>query len=310
MEREFSWKNMREINRLIVEVAKGNFAYKIPRSNFKDLIEALSQRLNMMTEDLRENLKHIYYVNPHKNYQLLYNMSLILNDSHLITGCSENAFALFKRNRKDLIGRDFESIISKDSMPVWEEIRQVIKNNFSSNSTYRLEYVTGERLLIPVNCFVLRLVNENGPTRTYMITFFTTVVQKTDSKESGENGSSKKRMTTWDIKSIQNIHDYITQHFTNPRLSNKELASMFNINEYRLSSGFKELFGTTPFKYFSELRLQESKVLIRNTNKSLEEISFMLGFESYPHFSKAFKRRFGYSPILLKKDRHHDGEDK
>ncbi|MCM4161595.1 helix-turn-helix domain-containing protein [Antarcticibacterium flavum] len=310
MEREFNLKNMREIFRMIVEVAKGNFAYKIPRSNYRDLIEALSQRLNMMAEDLRENLNHLSYVNPHRNYQHIHNMCFLLDDAQNITGCSPNALKLLNREQEEIIGKAFDTILSRESMPVYNEIRQAINKNELSNSSFQLEYVTGDNLLVPAKCFVLRMVDEQGPTGEYTVSFFTTIVQKSDDTAIHQNGNSKKKMSNWDIKAIQSIHDYISHNFTNPLLSNKELAHMFDINEHKLTYGFKTLFGFTPFKYFTELRLQESKTLIRNTNNSLEDISESIGYTSYPHFSKAFKRRFGYSPIVLKRNPDHHGDDK
>lgn len=310
MEREYNKKNLREIHRMIFEIAKGNFAYKIPRTNYRDLIEALSVQLNMMAEELRENLNHLSYVNPHRNYQHTPQASFILNASQIITGCTTNAFQLLAVKKEEIISKPFESLLSEESIPTWKEIKKAIQNNDFSNSFYQLEYVTGSNLLVPAKCFVSQIGGDKGVTNNYIITFFTTVIQKATRKAIPGNSQKNKLMSNWDIKAIQNIHDYISHNFTNPPLSNLELAHLFGINEHKLKYGFKILFGTSPFKYYNELRLKEAKVLIRNTNNSLEEISYILGFTSYPHFSKAFKAKFGYSPIKFKKKPEHNGDDK
>ncbi len=52
---------------------------------------------------------------------------------------------------------------------------------------------------------------------------------------------------------------------------------------------FKKRTGKTIIGYYLELKIEESKKLIRE-NKSFSEISAALGFDSLPHFTKTFKR--------------------
>jgi AraC-like DNA-binding protein len=45
--------------------------------------------------------------------------------------------------------------------------------------------------------------------------------------------------------------------------------------------------------------MQEAHFLIEKKNKKPSEIYLELGFEALPHFSFAFKKRFGYAPTEL-----------
>jgi len=74
---------------------------------------------------------------------------------------------------------------------------------------------------------------------------------------------------------------------------------------YQMSySYFRKLFktytGLSPAQYHLQLRLQKARDLITSTNKSVKEIAFSLGFESQFHFSKIFKKKFGFSPSKIR----------
>lgn len=84
----------------------------------------------------------------------------------------------------------------------------------------------------------------------------------------------------------------------------------FNVNVERFAyltgrslSAFKrdfiKIFSDTPNHWLVQRRLQEAHFLIEKKNKKPSEIYLELGFEALPHFSFAFKKRFGYTPTEL-----------
>lgn len=72
----------------------------------------------------------------------------------------------------------------------------------------------------------------------------------------------------------------------------------------RSLSGFKRdfqrLFNTTPGKWLLEKRLDHALHLLTNLNRSVSDAAFESGFESSSHFSRAFRQRFGSSPLAVK----------
>lgn len=65
---------------------------------------------------------------------------------------------------------------------------------------------------------------------------------------------------------------------------------------------FNELFNISPGKWIIYKKLEYSKLLLSNTKKSIGDIAFESGFENDSHFSRAFKDRFQYSPLLYRKN--------
>jgi len=49
------------------------------------------------------------------------------------------------------------------------------------------------------------------------------------------------------------------------------------------------------------IRLSRASYLILNTDMDLKDIPEQAGFSSYPHFSAAFKRVYGYAPAKYRK---------
>ncbi|MBD8120423.1 GlxA family transcriptional regulator [Pseudomonas lutea] len=59
---------------------------------------------------------------------------------------------------------------------------------------------------------------------------------------------------------------------------------------------FKEQLGTTPQRYYLELRITEARRLLQHTDLSQTEVAVACGFVSPSHFSKCYSTYFGYRP--------------
>ncbi|EPA98037.1 GlxA family transcriptional regulator [Pseudomonas sp. G5(2012)] len=59
---------------------------------------------------------------------------------------------------------------------------------------------------------------------------------------------------------------------------------------------FKEQLGTTPQRYYMDLRITEARRLLQHTTLTIVEVSVACGFVSPSHFSKCYSAYFGYRP--------------
>jgi len=100
------------------------------------------------------------------------------------------------------------------------------------------------------------------------------------------------RLSSYDIECIQRAKNFIDSDIRHHhRIS--EIAAYALINSAKLRAGFKQLFGSGLFHYLAEQRLRQGKYLLENTDKSLKEISHLLGYKHTCNFNTAFKKRFG-----------------
>jgi len=79
------------------------------------------------------------------------------------------------------------------------------------------------------------------------------------------------------------------------------LAEKVGLNEFKLKLGFRELFKISPYQYLLQLRLQQAKTLLEDTDLTINEIADSVGFKSYNGFSTTFKRLYKLSPTHYRK---------
>ncbi|QNL51989.1 helix-turn-helix transcriptional regulator [Olivibacter sp. SDN3] len=102
-----------------------------------------------------------------------------------------------------------------------------------------------------------------------------------------------------DIAKIYAARDILVENMQDPP-SLTQLARLVGINDFKLKAGFKAEFSNSVFGYLNDLRLAIAKKNLLQHNKSLTEIAYETGYSSLAHFSNAFKKKYGLSPIYAK----------
>lgn len=74
-----------------------------------------------------------------------------------------------------------------------------------------------------------------------------------------------------------------------------QISAALHYGKTTLCKTFRTRTGKSIINYYLELKIDESKKLIRE-NKSFSEISNLLRFDSLPHFTKTFKRITSMTP--------------
>ena len=80
-------------------------------------------------------------------------------------------------------------------------------------------------------------------------------------------------------------------------LSNETLASELGMSQSTLIRKIKKMLGTTPGNYVSNCRLAAAAgYLKKNSDASITEVCYSVGFTSVSYFAKCFKDRYGVTP--------------
>ncbi|MCY9698229.1 AraC family transcriptional regulator [Paenibacillus alginolyticus] len=95
---------------------------------------------------------------------------------------------------------------------------------------------------------------------------------------------------------MQNVRKYIEEHYSNPELSLNHLEDEFGINGKYLSFLFREEIGVKFVDYLSQVRLEYAKVLLLETQSSVQDIANQVGYTNSMTFIRAFKKCFGVTP--------------
>lgn len=88
---------------------------------------------------------------------------------------------------------------------------------------------------------------------------------------------------------------YISEKFNTP-LTLEDVSAYVHLHPSYFSTIFKSATGYTFKKYLNKVRVEESKLLLLNTDFSIIDIAMAVGFEDQSYFSKVFKKFTGTTP--------------
>lgn len=97
------------------------------------------------------------------------------------------------------------------------------------------------------------------------------------------------------VERIRHAKDILVSDLENPP-SLPELAKLAGVNERKLKSGFRQVYGTSVFGYYREYRLQKAYEILQEGRGNVTEAAYAIGYQSLSHFSQAFKDRFDILP--------------
>lgn len=98
---------------------------------------------------------------------------------------------------------------------------------------------------------------------------------------------------------LYQVKELLIQNLDNPP-SLSEISSEIGLNTHNLKKNFKELFGVPVFKYLQNERLNKAHALIKNTDATIQEAAWQVGYDSLSSFSNSFVKKFGYRPSEIK----------
>ncbi|MDX6351880.1 MAG: hypothetical protein QOF84_6670 [Streptomyces sp.] len=80
------------------------------------------------------------------------------------------------------------------------------------------------------------------------------------------------------------------------------LARIAHVSEAHFSRTFRATFGETPHRYLQRRRVERAMFLLRETDRSVTDICFQVGFGSPGTFSRTFRDIVGRSPRTYRKE--------
>ena len=99
---------------------------------------------------------------------------------------------------------------------------------------------------------------------------------------------------------ITQIKNYIEAHY-GQKLSLSDVAEHFSISYAHLSHVFSSTMNLSFTEYLTLVRMQHAQQMICEPNYTIQEISYMCGYENQFSFTRAFKKYYGISPTGYRK---------
>jgi AraC-like DNA-binding protein len=134
-------------------------------------------------------------------------------------------------------------------------------------------------------------------TKGYLLAFFGELLSRMDFKESNQG----------DSLTLRSIVSYCAQNYSR-ELTLATLEEELHLSKYYISHLFGSKIGTGFNDYINALRVSEACRYLRRTNKSITEISTLVGFGTLRTFNRAFFKQVGMSPSDYRKTAPRAGE--
>jgi AraC-like DNA-binding protein len=89
--------------------------------------------------------------------------------------------------------------------------------------------------------------------------------------------------------------DAMDRAYSEP-LDVRAVAAVAHVSEAHFIRSFRAVFGETPHRYLQRRRVERSMFLLRETDCSVTDICFQVGFTSLGTFSRTFREIVGETP--------------
>ncbi len=102
-----------------------------------------------------------------------------------------------------------------------------------------------------------------------------------------------------DQRRIEAVCAYLKEHF-DEEIDLASVAHKFHTDQASLCRFFKRATGSTMTAYINGIRVGAAAQMLTETNRSILEIAFSVGFGNYSNFNRQFKRFKGHGPRVLR----------
>ena len=113
-----------------------------------------------------------------------------------------------------------------------------------------------------------------------------------------ENNDSDEMIPKW----LETVLNYFKD--SNNYIKNNNLDDIYKLSGYskpQFNKLFKKYTNKTPIQYYNNCKIEAARMLLIESNLSIAQITYRLGFNSTAHFIHLFKRQIGTSPLQYRK---------
>lgn len=112
---------------------------------------------------------------------------------------------------------------------------------------------------------------------------------------------AQPEITPEDEKFVDKVTKYIEAHLDDTDLSVEQMATDIGMSRVQLYRRLVSVTGKTPSEFIRLIRLRHAERLLAESQLTVSEIAYRVGFSSQRYFSKCFKDLYGYMPSQYKR---------
>ena len=97
--------------------------------------------------------------------------------------------------------------------------------------------------------------------------------------------------------------EYINRSFQDSKLTLEQVSASTGVNQRRIANTILETYSCNFKTYVNQIRINESKRLLKESDLNMGEIAYKVGFNNQSHFNRVFKSIAGMSPTEFKEEK-------
>ncbi|MCM3290687.1 AraC family transcriptional regulator [Paenibacillus sp. MER 180] len=105
----------------------------------------------------------------------------------------------------------------------------------------------------------------------------------------------KRNVRRDDIAKLHEAREIVMNNYEQP-FSIRELSKLVGINEFKLKTGFRELFDTTVFELVRKQRIEKAIWHMEMEHLNVGEAAVAVGYSNVSNFTAAFRKHYGCNP--------------
>lgn len=106
----------------------------------------------------------------------------------------------------------------------------------------------------------------------------------------------QQEVPSQDNEFLDKVIDIITLHIEETDFNSEGLAQALNISQRQLYRKLKGITGNTVHEFSIKVKMNQAEALLRNSDLSISQIAYKVGFSEPSNFSRTFSKHFGCSP--------------
>lgn len=305
---------LQQIQRLLMRLIEGDGAYLIERSDEDDDIELVLMTANLLVEELGDILRYLGYLDVPETIREYVNMLFVLDAGFQVKYVSDTVPKLLEQESEALVGASFSELLTADVLPRWQIIAGDLLYQTDYHAIHDLSFKVSGHLVKRCTCAFSTVIIPDWPVSFILVTTFEmafnslfivdrikATLPSGDELPHAKPSPPFKLSNEKDVRIIQSVRDHILKNIAQPLPGLRVLAHEFGTNEHKLKVGFKQLYGTSVYRFLTRERLKSAALYLQNTSLPVKTIAHMVGFKNMSHFSSAFKIRYGIKPSTLRK---------
>lgn len=272
------------------------------------------QKLYVLMEKYAKELEHYLFFYVDDVFRLeerwfdyykrtLYSVSQrYFYDYHLLTKPNENKKIDYMQEKESLLNirKNIISFLNSKKLSLLEKyIDELFRQILEKKDSNYLHLVMTEIFTIYHIYFqVPEQLNQTIPewVETMLVSEYMLDMLKNEVMFYGKQCLEKLDSVPSDIALYNKINEYIKENYMKVDLSVSEIAEKFGMTVSYLGSVYKKINNESISQYISNVRIEQAKRLLRETDLKIGEIAEKVGYGDVYYFSKKFKKSCGCSP--------------